>query len=217
MRVRVGREASQDFSRLLSFSLPRQAAGAVGRGSSEGTWLVFPAHPFPLSPSGAGGAMGRGAGHPPITQFRLGLGAPGLGTAAVPHYENAGVPGIPLAPTLQAPAALPAPATLCRAAPRVRFPSAHNERGNIYSVARAHLIFMRWLFIDGERLLLMGRGATCARCPQNLWGFSFSRSCCGCRVPPPLPGGWSQRACLAKELCSRGEQRRLQDFSLGRG
>ena len=40
----------------------------------------------------------------------------------------------------------------CRATLQVRFPSTHNDSGNIYTAARAHLIFMGWLFIDGERL-----------------------------------------------------------------
>lgn len=83
---------------------------------------------------------------------------------------------------------------LCRllprcAAPRVRFPSAHNERGNIYSVARAHLIFMGRLFIDGERLLLMGRGEHVPAAPK-ISGVSPSpgAAIAAAAVPPPCLG-----------------------------
>lgn len=56
----------------------------------------------------------------------------------------------------------------------------------------------------------------CPLPPKSL-GFLLLQELLWLPGSPPLPGGWSQRACLAKELCSRGEQRRLQDFSLGRG
>lgn len=73
----------------------RWAAGAIGRGSPEDTWLVFLARPFPLSPSIAGGAMGRA---PPVTPLGLGPGAPGLGTAAVPPVRRQGRPSAPRCP-----------------------------------------------------------------------------------------------------------------------
>lgn len=90
-------EVSRDFSRLYP-PVPgraRRAAGAIGRGSSEGTWLVFPARPFPLSPSVAGGAMGWA---PPVTPLGLGPGAPGLGTGAVPPVRTQGRPSAPRCP-----------------------------------------------------------------------------------------------------------------------
>lgn len=165
--------------------------------------------------------MGRA---PPITQLGLGSGAPGLGTATVPPCENAGVPlAPPLQRSPQGPVALLAPATPCCAAPWVRFPSAHNNRGNIYTVARAHLIFMGRLFIDGERLAQAPPAMllwACARCPQNLWGFSSSGElliAAGSASPRGQSQSWRRRDYLAKELCGRGKQRRLQDFSLGRG
>lgn len=60
------------------------------------------------------------------------------------------IQGCPLSPTAAKPPGADSSAGSCRAAPRVRFPSAHNDRDNIYTVARAHLIFMETLFIDGS-------------------------------------------------------------------
>lgn len=61
----------------------------------------------------------------------------------------------------------------------------------------------------------------CPCCHQNLWGFSSSRADNCCQLTPALELALVPALVLAglpaKELCERGKQRRLQDFSLGLG
>lgn len=110
------------------------------------------------------------------------------------------------------------PAVPCCAVTRVRFPSARNDRGNIYTVARAHLIFMGSLFIDGERLPQHPQRCFFRLVPlKSLWLFLLWGAADWCQVRPQRCRRWHWWDYPAKELCGRGKRRRLQDSSLGQG
>lgn len=114
---------------------------------------------------------------PPVTQIRL-WGAPGLRTLL---FSSDNIEMLPLIPHCsEAPRSwqlcqlLSCCTVPCRAAPRVRFPSAHNDRDNIYTVARAHLIFMETLFIHGSSWHSHPKGAPSlgmSLLPPKLVGF----------------------------------------------
>lgn len=159
---------------------------------SEG-WGCSAQHTPPHSPLAfCGWGNGVQGPAPPGTQARL-WGAPGLFSS-----DNRGVSLVPQCS--EAPGSwqlLPCHAVPCRATPRVRFPSARHDRGNIYTVARAHLIFMGTLFIDGSSWHRHPKGAPSlgtSPLPPKFVGFLILRELTtAARSPPHWSWRWRWR------------------------
>lgn len=196
---RAQREVDRDFSWLVC-SLSPACAGRMRR-QPESRPQVLRGHKAG-SPSASflpsqrrRWAMGCRAGHP-SNPAGARAGGTGAGDGGCSPCEKAGGPlALPL---LQNPwglrfcqlllcRAVPCCAVPCCATPQVRFRSARNDRGNIYTEARAHLIFMEWLFIDGERLAQAPQGSFFRHVPAAPHISGVSPPLGSCRLLPSPP------------------------------